>query len=300
MKVASPGWPGDQDEDDEAIERMLGLARGTPTARKPSCPTVEMIQAADAEVLPDDECRAVADHVDGCAVCGPLAAALREWDGPELEDDAHARIARRSGVLSSNAPTTAVRGPLRWLLPIAAVAVLALGLPALLRERAEGPRPSGPPSSESQRPYVLPLEKLAPRMPASLALRGDDSFAAQLEEALRPYEEGDLETAAARLALLARRYPDAASPRLYLGVAALLRGRADEAERSLEEARVLARESWTPDVLWYLAIARERTGHAAEARAALDTLCAGASAYRERACEVLQRWAPERVPAPPS
>ena len=231
-----------------------------------------------------------ARHLDDCASCRALAAAARDWEAPPLADDARERIARRAGI----ALRASSRTP--WLLPLAAVLALAVLTPFLLRERLRPLPTAHPPTQSPSVPaFVLPLEKLDRRTAPGVVVRGGDAFESELSAALVPYEAGDLAAAGERLEALARRHPDAASPRLYLGVVDLLRGRPGEAARALEEAEPLARTFWGPSVRWYLAVARERSG--GDAQAPLRALCAAEGEYRARACAALDALA-RRPPGP--
>lgn len=287
MRPPPPGRLPDHDADDDAMLDALGLT--APGRGGRDCPSLAAIQAEQAGVLPDDTGRAVADHVAGCASCRALAAAAGEWDGPELDADSAQRIARRAGLGSASRRRPTARAA--WLLPLAAAAALAVAVPFLLRSRPHvsettDPRPSAAPTAV---PFLLPLEKLERRGAPGITVRGAGDFDGALAAALAPYDAGDLDEAVARLTRLAAAHPDAASPRLYLGVAELLRGRPHDAQRALESARPLARELWRPHVLWYLAIAHERTGDRAAAVRLLAELCAASGEYHDRACAAAAR-----------
>jgi hypothetical protein len=280
MKQPPRGRASDHDADDDALLEMLGLDPASPGATAAGCPSFEQIQAAQADALPDDEGRTVLGHLAACEACRALGAAAREWEGPELAPEARERIRPRV------AAPPAVRRVPSWLLPLAAAVALAITAPFLLRDRVQ---PSLPDPGRSPAPaaFVLPLGKLERRSPPSLQVRGDDPFDAALADALAPYEANDLGEAAVRLTGLARAHPDAASPRLYLGVAELLQGRPEAARAALLEARPLARAFWTPHVLWYLAIADERVGDREAAARLLAALCGQPGEYRDRACAAL-------------
>jgi predicted Zn-dependent protease len=162
----------------------------------------------------------------------------------------------------------------------------------VLREGRVPPSPPPPPATASPGPFLV-LEPLTVREAPGMQVRGGDGFDEALSAALVPYVAGDQDQAILRLSALAERYPDAASARLYLGVALLLRDRAEDAVAVLEAARVRAGAFWGPHAAWYLAIARERTGRRGAARAALDELCRGDSEYRARSCAAV-----ERLPSP--
>jgi hypothetical protein len=278
MKQPPPGRASDHDADDDALLEMLGLGPASPGATAAGCPSFEQIQAAQADALPDDEGRTVLGHLEGCEACRALGTAAREWEGPELAPEARERI------LSRVAAPPAVRRVPSWLLSLAAAVALAITAPFLLRGRVQ---PSLPDQGRSPAGFVLPLDKLDRRSAPSLQVRGDDPFDAAFADALAPYEANDLGEAAVRLKGLARAHPDAASPRLYLGVTELLQGRPEAARAALLEARPLARTFWTPHVLWYLAIAEERVGDREAASPLLAALCGQPGEYRDRACAAL-------------
>jgi hypothetical protein len=283
MKHPPRGRASDRDADDDAILEMLGLDPASPSADAAGCPSFEQIQAAQAEALPDDEVRAVLDHLESCQACRALADAAREWEGPELSGEARDTIRRR---IAAAVPPARRLVP-AWFLPLAAALAIALTTPFLLRDRVP---PSLPDPGRSPTPaaaFVLPLEKLERRSAPALPVRAADPFDTALAEALGAYEKDDLGEAVERLARLARAHPEAASPRLYLGVAELLRGRPEAARAALVEARPLARAFWTPHVLWYLAIAEERVGARAAAAGLLTELCGQAGEYHDRACAAL-------------
>jgi hypothetical protein len=279
MKRPSRGLPGDFDDEDEAVLETLGLPRAA-VGRAAGCPTVEEIQAAGADALPEAHRAEVGRHLESCAVCALLAADLREWDEGELGADAGERIRRRLGASAPRPPRW--RAP-AWGLAAAAAVVAAVLVPTVLREPRVDPSPT-PRAGTASPARVLVLEPLTVRAAPGLQVRGGDGYDTALAAALAPYAAGDHEQAAGRLSALAARYPDAASARLYLGVVLLLRDRADEAALALEAAQSRAGAFWGPHAAWYLAIARERTGRRDAARAALDELCRGDSEYRARAC----------------
>jgi hypothetical protein len=289
MKQPPPDRFDDHDPDDDEMLALLGLQGRPIGSAAAGCPAFEELQAAAAGALPEDDARAVAAHAQGCASCRALTAASRDWEGPALDPAALRRMAARAGL----APRASSRWP--WLLPLAAALVVAVLTPSLLRERVR-PRPSASPTAAPSSPaFVLPLDKLDRRSPPPLTVRGEGAFEREMSAALVPYEAGDLSVAAERLEVLARRYPDAAGPRLYLGVVYLLSERPLEAKRVLEEAEPLARTFWGPSVRWYLAVARERSG--GDATVLLRALCAADGEYRARACAALDTLA--RRPSEP-
>ena len=269
-------------------------SRGRDVGRRVGCPPVEEIQAAAAEVLLEPDRLAVERHIASCAGCAMLAADLREWDGAELTAEGSERI--RSALATSAALASRRHLP-AWGLAAAAAVVAAVLVPAVLREGRITPSPS-PERSTTPSAFALALEPLPVKAAPGMQLRGGDGFDEALSAALTPYVAGDYDQAAQRLSALAARYPDAASARLYLGVALLFGNRAEDAVVALEAARARAGVFWGPHAEWYLAIARERTGRRDAARLALDGLCRGDSEYRARACAAGATLASIPVPIP--
>jgi len=103
------------------------------------------------------------------------------------------------------------------------------------------------------------------------------------------YRAGRFDEAERAFAGLQSRFPSAVEVPFYLGVSQLFLGENREAATSLESAARLADDSFAADVSWYLAIAWQRAGRAAEARKGFATLCRGTSPYAARACDAARR-----------
>ena len=110
---------------------------------------------------------------------------------------------------------------------------------------------------------------------------------AELGDALKPYREAHYKEASEALAGLGERYPKAVEPLFYRGVSRLLLDDAAGALGLLEQARKIGGEALSDDILWYLAVARERTGNWSESSALLKALCSNEGANRADACSGL-------------
>ena len=160
------------------------------------------------------------------------------------------------------------------------------------------PAPSGPPAQAALPSTPAPgagpialwnIEPLPVRIPLSSvgATRSatTQDAAAELVDALAPYQAGRYDAAIPALRAVAHAHPDSADAALYLGVSYLLANQAQDAVAPLERARQLAQARRSAEVDWYLATAEQRTGQAAAARDRLKAVCAVAGDYQQRACD---------------
>jgi hypothetical protein len=143
----------DSTADDSTALRdaFAALADDDPASLSASCPPPERVWEAVAGELGRDEVRAVIGHVAVCAACAEA------W-----------RLARELG--AGGSAEVASAGRRRWLLPLAAAAVLALAFGIGLRDRPElreGPVPEpstlraapGPAAVRSLVPEDVPLTR---------------------------------------------------------------------------------------------------------------------------------------------
>lgn len=149
------------------------------------------------------------------------------------------------------------------------------------------PEPTVP--SQEQQPQVE-IAKLAPPLALApgLVLRGggptDRPNPDQLAPAFSAYEKSDYPVAADHFDLLAKQFPRAEVPVLYLGVTQLLMHDDQAALTSLTRASQLATGETKDAAAWYLAIAAVRMRNP-EAAGLLHDLCRRPkSAYAEQAC----------------
>jgi predicted Zn-dependent protease len=118
---------------------------------------------------------------------------------------------------------------------------------------------------------------------------GDNPLITDLAPAFEAYRNDDFAEAARRLEPLTGKHPGSVEVFFYLGVARLIQNDASGARRALDAASGLADQAFAPDVAWYLAVADERSGDRASARARLDRLCREGGARAADACQGAQR-----------
>ena len=199
------------------------------------------------------------------------------------------------------------RAPLRWGFLIAAAAVLlVVGTTWILRRKpgpavVKSPEPAVASATPSPVLY-LALEKPAIKIsPATLAWRGPvdkNPLLADLKPAFDAFRADDYARADSEFSALAGKYPKSIEIALYQGIARLFLGNVQGAIENLTSAEKLADSSFAGDVSWYRAIADERTGNLADARARLTRLCAEPGARAQTACDALKRLPAGRLPKP--
>lgn len=274
-----------------------------------ACPSPDILMAWGEDVLPPDMARQVEEHLAACLDCARLRRDLAEpeFTEPTLADLDRLRrkVAAATGAPLSGSAAPASSHSYYWM---AAVAVLfALAVAASYSWRRLSPTRqvapvavAAPPSTVTAAPtpppapFRLTLEHAPLRLPFSaIAMRGEtappasDEFLRALGRALEPYFAGRYAEAVTSLAALSIRYPSKAEPQFYEGVARLLAGDARAAVAPLERARSIGGIALRDDLLWYLAIAYERTSRWEKAKALLHDLChfsGGEGINRQAAC----------------
>jgi hypothetical protein len=215
-----------------------------------------------------------------------------EHDEPLLDPHAERRLyARIDGSLASQRDSEAFKVWFRWALitPAIAVGVLAIWFVVYRPDRAIAP--ASPRSIAAQAPptaapsFQIALTKPDVRLGAAT---GDNQLLADLKPALDAYRQNDYATANALFTALATRYPDAVEVHFYQGVSRLFLADAALAVSSFEAAEKVADDTFIADIVWYRAVAEQHAGHAAAARARLESLCHG-SRSPERACAALEQ-----------
>jgi hypothetical protein len=232
------------------------------------------------------------------------AIRVRHALAPEDESRLLERIheeARRSG-------TRRAGRSWRWgLLTAAAVGLVAVGTTWIFRraERAalEGIKPPEPTVAVATPPvFYLALEKpdlkVSPSALEWRGPRGENRLLADLKPAFDAFRAGDYPRADREFSALSGTYPQSVEIALYQGVARLFVGDIAGAMTSLTAAERVADRSLAWDVGWYRAVAEERAGNPAAARARLTGLCAQPDARARTACDALARFPSGRSPAP--
>lgn len=246
-----------------------------------------MLVVVDEDVLSDARAAEIREHISGCAVCKQLQQDLRASPLAEPTLEELTRVRKRVLVRAQPASTI-----FRYV-AVAAAALLTVGGVYLVRH-SEPPAPAVVAVSQPAPAYRLKLAAAPLRLPftAALLLRGkgesgNQKYLAELGDALKPYREAHYKEASKSLAELGERYPKAVEPLFYRGVSHLLLDDAAVALGLLEQARKIGGEALNDDILWYLAVARDRTGNWSETAALLKVLCSNEGAYRADACSGL-------------
>ena len=254
-----------------------------------TCPRPDKLVVVDEGVLPEATAAEIRDHIAGCAVCRQLQQDLR--DSPLAEPTLEELTRVRKRVLDGGRPSS---GIVRYV-AVAAAALLTVG-GLYFAGHSEPPVPAVVAVSQPAPVYRLKLAPAPLRLPfaAALLLRGKEEsgnqkYLAELGDAMKPYREARYKEASEALAGLGERYPKAVEPLFYRGVSRLLLDDAAGAVGLLEQARKIGGEALNDDILWYLALARERTGHWSESLALLKALCSNEGTYRAEACNGLDQ-----------
>ena len=138
------------------------------------------------------------------------------------------------------------------------------------------------------RPDVAGLVEATPEWNRELAERVGDLYPYRIED-VDAYRDGDYVQADERFTALALQYPESVEVLFFQGVTRMLRDDFAGAVAPLTAAHRLGEPTFVNDAAWYLAVAEQRSGRAADARARLEELCAGTSAFKDRACAARQQ-----------
>ena len=295
MKTPADGWdPEERDALRELEPELEALQR-----RHAADPPVELLVAARAGVLPEDVQRDAEQHLADDEWARTLTADLAATDGALTKADEDRLLGR-----IREAGTEPARRPVwRWFAqPSFAVATLAVIIVATSSlwhlNQPEPVQPANPQSttaatSRESTAFALPLEKPPVRLSvAALTWRGtgdEKSLAEQLRPGLDAFRASAYATADRELARAAAAFPNAVEPVYYQGVSRLFLNDVSGALDSLSAAARLADQSLRADVTWYLAVAEERAGRIADARAHLTSVCESSSERSTEACAALPR-----------
>jgi hypothetical protein len=275
----------DFDGETQEFRRELQATRGGDPMPAQPCPNLDLLMAAQTGVVFEGS-EDVRRHVALCPICRQLISDLEEYEFPPVSKEEDHRI--RARWQDTEERWGWFR---RWrafvLVGACAVLVIAFVLARSARQ------PSAPPVAASTGPLLL--DKAAIKIPASAVLdfrgeaEGSKTYLTGLADALEPYRKDDYAEAARRLDRLVPQYPQAAEPPFYLGVCQLFLNRNEAAIESLLAARSRPGNTLTDDISWYLAIAFDRAGRAADARRETASLCDKAGEYHERACAAAEK-----------
>ena len=276
---------------DEVEEALPNGLRPTPP-----CPPLPLLLAHQEGVLPEEAASSISSHLQHCGLCRTLLADLEHLPQPGLSEHERDRL---RGKLPLPSPPSS--GKWRWYASGAAVAaVLLVGAFFTLRPAPVPPAPATqatqatPPQAPApiQKPEQprLQVAKLDPplELASELVLRGsapgDRPTASELLPAFKAYGANQYPLAVERFSLLAKRYPRADVPLLYLGVAQLMVQDDHAALASLARADQFAAKTRKDAASWYHAVAAVQT-QSPEASALLHDLChRNKSHYAQQAC----------------
>ena len=255
-----------------------------------ACPPLRILRAAQAELLPEEFESAVNAHVGACKDCASLQADLDQLPPPnDMTSKEEERILSRVRRESRPRGIPSFR---LWqaVLATAAVVVCAIFVTQHLRKT------EAPVIVARQEPLIaeaLKLEKPDVKLSlAALTWRGEtgtgQDFLSELRPALDLYKADRFSDAAMQFHALSARYPKSVEIFFYMGVSRLFLGEYAAAVKDLETADGIAGDSFAADCSWYLALAYERSGRTADARARFESLASAKSPYSERARAALE------------
>lgn len=284
--------PSDLDPDEHDALTGLAAQLDVIRARHRGNPPLDLLRAAQHDVLPGGLQEEVSEHLRGNAWSRALVEGLD--GGTEVIDpEAEARLLKR--ITRASRPTATAGRP--WLrltlagcgIAVATLAVMLRPLPTPAPNRATPPPAStataAPPTAAAPlTPPVPPsvavaFEKAEVRV--SLALmtwRGTSVDSNPMLTAFKPafdaYRAGDYPRAAAAFAGLARVYPEAVEPPFYQGVSLMLAGDFTGAVAPLASALRTSDDTFAIEAGWYLSVAELRLGRTGTASARIRGLCA--------------------------
>ncbi|HEY6308384.1 MAG TPA: anti-sigma factor [Candidatus Angelobacter sp.] len=292
---AEPGLPSDLSEALDGLRTKL-----------PRCPKPELLQAAQADVLPAQQREDIITHLESCPACTSLLADLEALDDAPLDKAGQQRIWKRirAGIAAEDPAPMAGRTVTGWSnswlrpMPLAAMAAAVVILVVVgflfVRDRQQPVNQVAQNHPVEQlptaAPSVLRLEKPPVVLPASAVIvwRGQQEAATRqanaLKQALAPYEMDNYAEAARRLERLRKQYPQMAEAPFYLGVSQLFLNQNEDAALSLKDAANIAEAPLVNDALWYLALANHRIGKDDLASSFLGALCRAGGKDSSRAC----------------
>lgn len=287
-KTPAGDWDHDEREALTGFERDVEAMR----ARHARDPEIELLRAAEAEVLPDDLQSAAAGYL---AADRWSRALVDGFNDPSISLDRADQSRLLDRIRRDVSVSKRQRASWWWLMPsfaasaagiVAVLSVIDSGVPS-----APSQATNQPVATETPRPapvYVLALEKPEVKLSAAaLTWRGGSStgdLLADLKPGLDAFRRDDYAGAQKALAGLTEKYPLSVEVLFYLGVSQLYLGETREALGNFIKAVPLADASFAADVMWYGAVAEERLGNNDAARTALTNLCRGTSARGPAAC----------------
>jgi len=294
MKKPAEAWDREEREALEPIADELTALR----ARHAADPPLELLRAAQADALPPELQERMSAHLADSAWSRALVDGAGDVEQTLEAPDVERLLARIHA--SAERPRPWYSKIQIWA-PLAAAATIALV--ATLWPSSRRPEPAAaamaPPVPEAtvaraEPPrFELPLEKPDVKLStAALTYRGP-AGATSLVDALAPaldaYRQSDYAHAADLLERVARRYPASIEAPFYRGVSLLFLNDSAGAIADLKKAERMKDGAFAADVAWYLAVAEQRSGNVASARARLDGLCRRTGPRAGAACDAIKK-----------
>jgi hypothetical protein len=293
------------DWDREEREALAGLEDQLDAMRRRHVddPPIEMLRAAHADALPEDLQTSLSDHLAASAMSRTLAEGLGD-DTPILSGEEQNRLLARIMKDAKSEPAPA--SGWGWLRPVlvgSGIVALASLVWVVSKTTEVGER-LGPPETQvvvalppAAPPFLLPFDKPDVRLGmAALTWRGpsptpDDGnqLLADLRPGLDAYRQNDYTTANRELTALATRYPGTIEILFYQGVSRLFLEDYTGAIAAFEAADAVGDATFASDVSWYRAVAEQRAGNVAQARAHLEAICTARGSDAARACTALEQ-----------
>ncbi len=294
------------DWDREEREALAGLEEQLDAMRRRHVndPPVEMLRAAHADALPEDLQTSVSEHLAASGMSRTLAEGLGE-DAPTLSREEQDRLLAR--IMKDARKESAPASAWGWLRPVlVGSGVVALAsLVWVVSKTTEVGEQLGPPETQvvvnlppAAPPFLLPYEKPDVRLGmGALTWRGssptttDDGnqLLADLKPGLDAYRRNDYATANRDLTALATRYPGTIEILFYQGISRLFLEDYTGAMAAFDAAEAVGDRTFAADVSWYRAVAEQRSGNVAQARAHLDAICNARGTDSTRACTALEQ-----------
>jgi len=302
----------DLTSEEQELLANAGVSLGQLRAHHADCPRLEVLQASQAGVLPEDTARNVAKHLEHCGFCQILLKDSMTEEFANASSDEARRVRQRVLDAAQDKKSARAGGGLLgiWFwkaIPVTVLSAVAVAFIVWLRVRPNVQSQPTPTSVAQQtqkpvNPTVLAWEKLPIKLPASsiLVMRGApqteaEKYAVDLTAALKFYRDEQYAEAAKALGTVTKAFPRGVEGQLYLGITQLQLNDAAEAVISLTTAQKLGGEQFRDDATWYLALAYYDAGDIQNATAQLQKLCEGSSNYAERACSGIRELSDQRV-----
>jgi hypothetical protein len=297
MNTPADGWADEERDLPEDLARELSNMGGATAL------PIEVLRAAGTGVLPDDLEQAAQAYLARTPQARALVEELNDATAldPHSEARLYARISQGTG--GARAPRPSSTWLWRAAAAIGAIAIAGSTWLVLSRDRGGAPAAAitqpapeavaaNKPAAPAPETFLLPLERPDVRISLrALTWRGSERanpILTALKPALDAFRAGDYQRADAEFSAVDKQYPKLIEVALYRGVSRLFLGDLPGATSSLQDAAALRDAAFANDIEWYLAIADERSGRPAAARARLEALCP-AGAGDPRACAALAR-----------